>query len=527
MREYLRRHASEGWIIDLTPEGQTPDIPTRVFPGVRQPLAIGLFLRGPGASSDVPAVIRHRAVAGRQQDKFDALAAVQLDGDGWREVRTGWADPFTPAAAGDWDTFPALSDLMPWYSPGVFPTRTWVYAPAAETLRTRWRILMGEKDPAVQSGLFKEGRDATMDKAKPPLPGTDTHNASAAPLRHDTVTQPAPVRIGYRSFDRQWVLPDARLMDMPRRDLWAARIPGQVFVIEQHSQVHSPAAPASSSPPSSRTSITSTERGGRTLPALHPDGSPNLAPGLADALAAALGREVTAPDVVAYVAAVVAHPGYTQRFAGELKTPGIRVPITADPQLWQQAVRTGQEVIWLHTYGAEHANPERPSDHVRMPTGDPRQPMCTRAISGMPSAITYEAGRAVLLVGDGEFAPVRREVWEYSVGGKNVITSWFNYRKKDPGGRKSYPLDLIHPETWQPDWTTELIDLLTVLTRLTALEHAQGELTARILDGPLIPAANLEKTGTHWPKTQQDRNPRHSYSSIVTSGTPGQLVFGD
>ena len=46
---------------------------------------------------------------------------------------------------------------------------------------------------------------------------------------------PVPVRIGYRSFDRQWVLPDARLMDMPRRDLWAARIPGQVFTIEQYS----------------------------------------------------------------------------------------------------------------------------------------------------------------------------------------------------------------------------------------------------------------------------------------------------
>src|SRR5699024_6076279 len=44
-RQYLREHASEGWIIDLTPEGQTPDVPTRIFPGVRQPLAIGLFIR--------------------------------------------------------------------------------------------------------------------------------------------------------------------------------------------------------------------------------------------------------------------------------------------------------------------------------------------------------------------------------------------------------------------------------------------------------------------------------------------------
>src|SRR5699024_562251 len=47
MRQYLRKYASEGWIIDLTPEGQTPDVPTRIFPGVRQPLAIGMFIRKP------------------------------------------------------------------------------------------------------------------------------------------------------------------------------------------------------------------------------------------------------------------------------------------------------------------------------------------------------------------------------------------------------------------------------------------------------------------------------------------------
>ena len=237
MREYLRRHASEGWIIDLTPEGQTPDVQTRIFPGVRQPLAIGMFLRRPDASDQVPAMIRYQAVTGRQEDKFAALAGIGLDGSGWREVRTGWADSLTPASAGNWDTYPALSDLMPWYSPGIFPTRTWVYAPSAQTLRMRWRTLMGETDPKTQAAMFKEGRDATMDKAKDPLPGADTHRADPGPLRADRVTQPHPVRVGYRSFDRQWIVPDSRVMDMARRDLWAARIPGQVFVVEQHAHV--------------------------------------------------------------------------------------------------------------------------------------------------------------------------------------------------------------------------------------------------------------------------------------------------
>ena len=35
MREYLRRTADEGWIIDLSPEGHRPSVGTRVFPGVQ------------------------------------------------------------------------------------------------------------------------------------------------------------------------------------------------------------------------------------------------------------------------------------------------------------------------------------------------------------------------------------------------------------------------------------------------------------------------------------------------------------
>jgi Type ISP C-terminal specificity domain len=53
-------------------------------------------------------------------------------------------------------------------------------------------------------------------------------------------------------------------------------------------------------------------------------------------------------------------------------------------------------------------------------------------ISVVSSVVSYEAGRGARLVGDGGFAPVRSEVWDYIVGGKNFVRSWFNYRKKDP-----------------------------------------------------------------------------------------------
>jgi hypothetical protein len=144
MREYLRRTCSEGWIVDLTPEGQTPDVPTRIFPGVRQPLAIAVFVRAEDTDSELPAVIRYRSVHGRQAEKFAALEKVGLDDDdGWRSARTAWHAPFTPAAEGGWDDFPALGDLIPWVAPGVKANRTWVATKPRSARRPPSRICPG------------------------------------------------------------------------------------------------------------------------------------------------------------------------------------------------------------------------------------------------------------------------------------------------------------------------------------------------------------------------------------------------
>lgn len=508
MRRYLREHASEGWIIDLTPEGQTPDVPTRIFPGVRQPLAIGLFVRQPDTPSNVPATIHYRAVHGRQADKFSALREMTLDDDGWRTARTDWTAPLTPAADSGWDNFPALSDVMPWYSPGLFPTRGWVYAPSAKILQDRWSALTTETDPDTQKELFKEGRDATLEMTRDPLPGTDTTKGTHRPVAQDTA-EATPIRVGYRSFDRQWVLPDPRLMDMPRRDLWAARRPGQVFVVELHTSApgRGPAITLSALIPDFH--YFKGSQGGRTLPALNPDGTANLARGLLPALTCLFGHDVSPEDVISYVAGVVAHPGFTRVFADELTTPGVRVPITHDWSLFREAVTVGREVVWLHTYGSTYTGEGRPPGNVRLTHGGGRQPLSLSPITTMPTAVTYDANRAVVRLGDGEFGPVRPEVWEYTVGGKNVINSWVNYRKAEPGGKKTSPLDDMHVDSWDPNWTSEFIDLLTVLTRLVDLEPAQAALLERIVDAPLLTMDDLTDAGVKWPTSPADRRPSY------------------
>ena len=510
MRKYLRESCTDGWIIELSPEGQSPDVATRVFPGVRQPLAIGLFVRRHETPTDVPAEIHHTSVDGRRSDKYAALAGISLDGDGWRDARKGWTAPFTPAAEGSWDEYPAMSDLFPWVAPGVKPNRTWVYAPAVSILRERWNAIVGEGDMTAKRFLFKESDSAKLELLKDALPGSDVHKFRG-PFLTEGGTLPLPVRVGYRAFDRQWVIPDARLIHRPSPPLWDARQPGQVFVVEQHSK------PISSGPGLVFSSLIPDmdhfkgSEGGRTLPMLNPDGCGNTAPGLLSTLATVLDVPVSVEDLVAYVAAVVAHPGFVGRFTDELTTPGVRVPMTSDPVLWARAVEVGRIVVWLHTYGDAFADDGamRPSGNVRFPVGDPRQPQSLTAVTGMPETIGYDADTATVSLGDGQWGPVPPEVWAYDVGGKNVLRSWFNYRKAAPGGKKTSPLDYVHVDVWPAEWTIEFIDLLTVLTRLVDLEAEQAKFLDDVLAADVLTMDALAAEGVRWPAGPTDRKPRY------------------
>ena len=259
-------------------------------------------------------------------------------------------------------------------------------------------------------------------------------------------------------------------------------------------------------------------RGGRVLPFLHPDGTPNLAPGLTTALTGILGAKAAPEDVLAYVASVVAHPAFTKIFADELTTPGIRIPITTDAGLWTRAVDLGRQVLWLHTYGQSFTGEGRPDGDVRLPIGDSQRLLCQKPVTALPEMLVYVEERQAIVMGDGEFGPVTRQVWDYAVGGRNVIKSWFDYRKREPGGRRSSPLDDTNATAWDPDWTGEFLDLLSVLTHLVSLEPQQAETLESILAGGIVTLDDATAAGVRRPQSTADRKPRFSLDSAPDGG---------
>ncbi len=183
------------------------------------------------------------------------------------------------------------------------------------------------------------------------------------------------------------------------------------------------------------------------------------------------------------------------------------MPLTADADLFAEAVALGREVIWLHCYGERFADPAagRPKQAPRLPkdarpTFRPTAPFPARPSHCRTRWNTTPATRR-LKIGKGYVENVTPEMWAYEVSGKNVLRQWFSYRRRDRSRpiigdrRPPSPLDSIQPDHWLPEYTTDLLDLLHVLGRLIALEPAQAELLERICAGRLRSAEELREAG--------------------------------
>jgi len=249
-------------------------------------------------------------------------------------------------------------------------------------------------------------------------------------------------------------------------------------------------------------------RGGRVFP-LWKDAEAtqtNINSTVLAALAKAFGAAPDPVDVFAYVAAVLAHPAFTETFRSDLIRPGLRVPLTADAALFKEAAALGRRVIWLHTFGERFADPD--ADPPR-PSGEPKLPEdCRPTIpkdgaipstrDGFPDSMTYDAADKRLHIGTGFIDNVPPGAWNYEVSGKQVLVQWFSYRKKDRSRpmigdrREPSPLGKIQPDHWLPEYTSELLNVISVLALLVEMEPAQADLLKRIVDGPLIPASKIE-----------------------------------
>ena len=484
MREHMRRECDEVWVLDLGGEGRGTRRSENVF-AIQTPVAIAVAVRTKkNKSAEAPAKVHFARVEGSREEKLAVLeSVVDLGSINWQACPDDWRAPFRPAGKGDYFAWPLFTDLMPWQHSGVQLKRTWPIAPDETTLTARWNGLLRASDKA---SALRETDARRVDQSYDGL----------KPLASLVRESPPPecVRYGYRSFDRHWLIADSRLADRMRPDLWRSHSDRQVYLssLLSHPLGSGPAVTATAFVPDLhhfRGSFGARE----TVPLYRDQGAtaPNLAPGLLDLCSETYGREVTAESFLAYAYGVLAHPRFTDTYSAELETRELRVPITKDPDLFDKVRTLGARLIWLHTYGERFV--PKGKQRGRVPQGSAR---CTKAVpdrpDGYPESFEFVAESRALRVGQGEFAPVSRELFEFEVSGFKAVQSWLKYRMKQGAGKKSSPLDDIRPERWTSQFTTELLEILWVLEATVAGYPEQAVLLNAVVEGECLLASNLD-----------------------------------
>lgn len=514
MRADLRKDADEIWVIDCSPEGYQPDVATRLFQAVQQPVCIVMALRSTDGNSPTLARVRYRALPqGHRDEKFAALDKIALDDDRWRECPDDPRAAFLPKPTRAWAEFAALDELFDYNGSGVMPGRTWVIAPDRASLEQRWKELQAEKDLEKKETLFhphlRDNKPGDKHINKRLRHGLYGHEFRSGPVALDMRAVIRPVRYGYRSFDRQWIIPDGRLINQPNPTLWKIHSNHQVYMtcLQERASIAGPAVTFSAAIPD--LSHYKGSFGGRVFPlwADRYGQTSNLKVVLLHQVAEILGVSVSAPDMMAYFAAVAAHPGYTNRFQVNLVQPGLRFPLTKNALLFAEAVQIGQEIIWLHCFGERFVNPNagRPPASPRMPEAErpiiPKAGAIPTDPDHFPNHVAYDEAAHRLNIGDGFIDNVPPSVWEYKISGKQVLTQWFSYRRLDRSrpiiGNRRPPslLNNIQPRSWLAEYTTELMNVLNILGRLLVLEPRQADLLNRICDSPMINTDVLRANG--------------------------------
>lgn len=386
----------------------------------------------------------------------------------------------SPAASrepAEGDTAPLLADLMPW---GVAPLRLgrgWVMAPDAASLRRRWDALV-RAEGDERDALFRATRARTAHSAVAQLPG---RAAGTGRLAREAGPCPEPVRVLHGAYDQQWLIPDNRLLDAARPELWRVADDRQLFAVE-----------AGYVTPASRR-VRRARRGrvraaaGRAVARRAPRPDPAAVP-------APPGPGAQPPAAAAALAGEAAgrqgrRRGRVRLGAGRRAGHPARVRGAADRGpggVAGLAVARGRRLLEVQLRGA------RGGGKPRLPAA--AWPYVRAALLTRPAEVSYDPEEEALHLGEGRISPVPRGAWEFTAGGVPVLEQWIAARLEpaEPG-----TLAAIRPAAWPQEWTSELLELITVLA-LLAEAADPGADEARGTDGTYpaeITAAELHEAG--------------------------------
>ncbi|MCX8033630.1 MAG: N-6 DNA methylase [Thermoleophilia bacterium] len=429
MRQSLLKTFDEVYILDLhgnslkretAPDGG-PD--ENVF-DIRQGVAIALFVKH---GNSAQRGLYHADLYGLREDKYKWLETHDLTSASYRPLQP--ASPyyfFVPRATENlqaYQSWPRINEIFPVHSVGIVTARDhltihWTEDEAWATVLKFSR--MSEEEARQTYKLEKDARDWKVALAQQDL------RRDGGPHRERIVP------ILYRPFDVRYTYYTGRSRGfhcMPRPEVMRHMLDGEnlaIMTCRQITQLVWQHAMVSDRITDDCMVSNRTRERGYLFPLyLYPSTTkpemfqrakqPNLAEWLLPKLTAAYGFTPSPEEVLAYIYAVLYSPTYRQKYATELRIDFPRVPFTADPALFRELAKLGQELVDLHLLRKVPAHPGvkyqgQGSDRVEF--------------------VRYDPGTGCVAINkDKYFEGITPEMWEYQIGGYQVLEKYLKDRR--------------------------------------------------------------------------------------------------
>jgi len=148
-----------------------------------------------------------------------------------------------------------------------------------------------------------------------------------------------------------------------------------------------------------------------------PERTPNFTPEFLQAIKSALGTEPTPEEILYYIYAVLYSPTYRKRYEEFLKIDFPRVPLPSDLEQFKHLSELGKELVELHLL----KHPSLSETEIGFPVSG----------SNTVERVKYdEENSRVYFNKEQYFGGVSKAVWEYQIGGYQVLAKYLMYRKK-------------------------------------------------------------------------------------------------
>lgn len=144
----------------------------------------------------------------------------------------------------------------------------------------------------------------------------------------------------------------------------------------------------------------------------------NFSPEFITAIEEKLGYIPTPEKIFYYIYGVLHSPTYRERYAEFLKIDFPRIPLTSDDQLFNNLAEKGEELVNLHLM-------KSPKLETLITTYQGEE-------ETLITQIKYNSGEEKLTINkDCYFVGISEEVWEFKIGGYQVLDKWLKDRKTE------------------------------------------------------------------------------------------------